>query len=76
MVTEPRGRDRPLGGTAGRRNLVVFARYLTAYLSRDEQRRNSIAAMASVVGSPGLSEVKTDELLSEIEGELFGGDEG
>jgi hypothetical protein len=75
MTTDARSEDTPLGGRAGRRNMNVFARYLTRYLSLDETRRNSIETMAAVIGSPGLSVARTDGLLSEIEGVLFGEDE-
>lgn len=54
---------------------AAFARLLAIYLGKDEVTRQSIAAMASVVGDPEMTADARESLLCQIEQELFGGDE-
>lgn len=63
-------------GDTRRRKIAAFTRLLTLFLSLDEVTRNSIAAMAAMIGDPLMPTCDVDGMLAEIEDLLFAGDEG
>lgn len=54
---------------------AAFARRLAIYLGKDEVTRQSIAAMAMVVGDSSMAADAQESLLSQIEQQLFGDDD-